>query len=133
MKKFYLSSLAIFIVLLLSGSALAQSNSSENAAAKSEDEKVYKQSEVDRKAEVTKRYFPKTDRMCNQLEGTAKVLVTLHKSGKVSDVKLTASSDCQRFDENSLESSRKIKFNPAIKDGQPVSVTVVVLYEFRAY
>ncbi len=133
MKKFCFPSFAIFIVLLLFGSVSAQSINSPTASPKSDDEKIYKQSEVDQKAKVTKRHFPKTDQMCRQSEGRAVVLVTLHKSGKVSDAKLMTSSDCERFDKNSIDSSLKMKFNPAIKDGQPVTVAVLVLYDFRAF
>jgi len=133
MKKFYFPSFALFIVLSLFGSSFAQDNSSKTSIQKNDDEKIYKQSEVDQKAKITKRSHPSTDRMCSNDSGLVRVLVVLHKSGKVSDVKSLKSSECQRFNENSLDSAKKIKFNPAVKDGQPVSVSVMVEFTYRRF
>ncbi len=133
MKKFYFSSFALFILLLLFGNSFAQNISSATSIQKNDDEKVYKQSEVDQKAKITKRQHPTTDRMCNNDSGLVRVLVVLHKSGKVSDVKSLKSSECQRFNENALSSAEKIKFIPAVKDGLPVSVSVMVEFKFRTY
>ncbi len=133
MKKFDFPLFALFMLLLFLGNSFAQNNSSVTSIQKSEDEKVYKQSEVDQKAKIIKRPHPSTDRMCGNDSGFVRVSVVLHKSGKVSDVKSLKSSDCQRFSENSLNSARKIKFNPAVKDGQPVSVLVMVEYTYRRF
>ncbi|HXG86256.1 MAG TPA: energy transducer TonB [Pyrinomonadaceae bacterium] len=131
MKKFYLPSFALFIVLLLFGSVSAQENGSAIPAPRADDERVYKQSEVDQKAKIFKRHHPRTDNMCSSDTGSVRVSIVLHKSGKVSDVKLLESSDCERFNENSLDSARRIKFNPAVKDGQPVSVSVIIEFMYR--
>lgn len=133
MKKFYFPSFALFMLLLLFGNSFAQDNSSVTSIQKSDDEKVYKQSEVDQKAKIVKKPIPSTDRMCGNDSGFVRVSVVLHKSGKVGDVKSLKSSECQRFNENSLDSARKIKFNPAVKDGQPVSVSMMVEYTYRRY
>jgi TonB family protein len=71
--------------------------------------------------------------MCSNDSGLVRVLVVLHKSGKVGDVKSLKFSECQRFNENSLASAKKIKFNPAVKDGQPVSVSVMVEFKFQIF
>ncbi len=133
MKMFYCPSFALFIIFLLFGNSFAQDNSSITSIQKIDDEKVYKQSEVDQKAKITKRPHPSTDRMCSNDSGLVRVLVVLHKSGKVSDVKSLKSSECQRFNENSLDSAKKIKFNPAVKDGQPVSVSVMVEFKYQIF
>ncbi len=131
MKNFYLPAFAFFIVLLLFGNVSAQDSGSASPTQTSDDEKIYKQSEVDQKAKIIKRHHPSTDRMCSDDSGFVSVLVVLHKSGKVSDVKSLKSSDCQRFNENSLDSAKRIKFNPAIKDGKSVSVSVRVEFMYR--
>ena len=133
MKNFYFPSFALFMLFLLFGNSFAQDNSSITSIQKIDDEKVYKQSEVDQKAKITKRSHPSTDRMCSNDSGLVRVLVVLHKSGKVSDVKSLKSSECQRFNENSLDSAKKIKFNPAVKDGQPVSVSVMVEFKYQIF
>ena len=129
MKKFYFPSLALFMLLLLFGNSFAQDNSSVTSIQKSDDEKIYKQSEVDQRAKIIKKPIPSTERMCGNDSGFVRVSVILHKSGKVSDVKSLKSSECQRFNENSFDSAKKIKFNPAVKDGQPVSVSMMVEYK----
>jgi TonB family protein len=133
MKKFDFPLFALFMLLLFLGNSFAQNNSSVTSIQKSEDEKVYKQSEVDQKAKIIKRPHPSTDRMCGNDSGFVRVSVVLHKSGKVGDVKSLKSSECQRFNENSLDSAKKIKYNPAVKDGQPVSVSVLVEYTYRRF
>ena len=133
MKNFYFPSFALFMLFLLFGNSFAQDNSSITSIQKIDDEKVYKQSGVDQKAKITKRSHPSTDRMCSNDSGLVRVLVVLHKSGKVSDVKSLKSSECQRFNENSLDSAKKIKFNPAVKDGQPVSVSVMVEFTYQRF
>ncbi|MDQ3748423.1 MAG: hypothetical protein M3367_05305, partial [Acidobacteriota bacterium] len=69
MKKFYLASFALFTLFLLFGNSFAQDNSSKTSIQKNDDEKVYKQSEVDQKAKITKRQHPSTDRMCSNDSG----------------------------------------------------------------
>ncbi len=133
MRKFYFPVFALFMLLLLFGNSFAQDNDSTASIQKNDDEKVYKQSEVDQRAKITKKTIPSTDRMCGDDSGFVRVMVVLHKSGKVSDVKSLKSSECQRFNENSFESAKKIKFNPALKDGQPVSVSAMVEYTYRRY
>ena len=132
MKKFHFPLFALF-VLLLFGNTFAQDNSSTTSIQKNDEEKIYKQSEVDQKAKIIKRSSPSTDRMCSNDSGLVRVLVILHKSGKVSDVKSLIASECQRFNENSLTSAKKIKFKPALKDGQTVSVSVMVEFKYQRY
>ena len=133
MKKLYFPTLALLTLLFLSGGSFAQENVSTASIQKIDEEKIYKQSEVDQKAKITKRQHPSTDRMCDSDAGSVKLQVTLHKSGKVSDVKLLVSSECQRFNENALAAAKKIKFNPALDEGQPVSVTVIVEFTYRKF
>ena len=57
------------------------------------------------------------------------VRVTFDKSGKITDVEVVKSSECREFDEESLRVARRIKFEPAIKDGEPITVTKIVVYQ----
>lgn len=132
MKKIYFPLFALSMLLLLFGNSFAQDNGSLNST-KQTDETVYKQSEVDQKAKIIKKPIPSTDRMCNTDNGFVRVRVILLKSGKVGDVEPLKNSECERFNENALNSAKKIKFNPALKDGQPVSVSVMVEYRYNRY
>ena len=69
----------------------------------------------------------KTDGDC-PAKSVARVRVTFHKSGKVTDVELVLSAGCNRFDEQALKAARRIKFEPAKKNGKKVTTTKVVEY-----
>lgn len=133
MKKIYFPAFALFMLILLFGNSFAQNNDSTAPVQSSDDEKIYKQSEVDQKAKIIKKPIPSTDRMCGDDSGYVRVMIVLHKSGKVSDVQSLKESECKRFNENSFESAKKIKFNPAVKDGQPVSVSVMIEYKYSIH
>jgi TonB family protein len=70
---------------------------------------------------------------CFRQNGTAyikiAVRVTFDKSGKITAVEIVKESDCSEFDEESLRVARRIKFKPATKDGEPITVTKTVVYE----
>ena len=70
---------------------------------------------------------------CSQGEVVARVRATFDKSGKVTAAEITKPSGCREFDERALKAARKIKFEPAIKDGQPVTVSKLVEYVYRRY
>lgn len=70
---------------------------------------------------------------CSQSEAVARVRATFDKSGKVTAAEITLPSGCREFDERALQAARKIKFEPAIKDGQPVTVSKLVEYVYRRY
>jgi outer membrane biosynthesis protein TonB len=99
------------MLLFSSGNSFAQGSISPITTVKNDGETIYKQSEVDQKAKVTKRSYPSTDGKCTNDEGLVRALVVLHKSGKVGDVKFLISSECQRFNENSLASAKKLNSN----------------------
>lgn len=82
-------------------------------------------SKVAKKAETADQ--KKTDEQCPE-KSVARVKVTFHKSGKVTDVELVLSAGCKRFDEQALKAARRIKFEPAKKNGKKVTTTKVVEY-----
>ena len=97
----------------------------------SEEDKVYSQSQVTKKAVILSKPAPKTSSDCPD-KGLTRVRVVLHKSGKVTDVELIRGVSCG-FDENSIKAARKIKFTPAVKDGVPVSQYVIIEYYYTRY
>ncbi len=70
---------------------------------------------------------------CDSKSGRGSFRVTFDKSGAISDVTTIKSSGCSIFDESSLKAAYQIKFSPAEKDGQPVTVVKVVQYSFSTY
>ncbi|HVE59359.1 MAG TPA: energy transducer TonB [Pyrinomonadaceae bacterium] len=86
----------------------------------------------DTKLKILKKTPPESGR-CSQSSGMTLVRVTFDKSAKVTDAVVTKSSGCTAFDNNSLKVARKIKFEPEIKDGEPVTVVKPVEYRFRRF
>ena len=97
-----------------------------------DDDKVYTITEVDVKAKITNKleHLPQHKRDCPEAV-EAKVRAVLHKSGKVTEVIVTESSKCS-YDEEVVKVVKKLKFTPALKDGQPVSQYLVLEYNTRA-
>ncbi|GEM_PF-5022652 len=70
---------------------------------------------------------------CNQASGITKLRVTFDKSAQITNAVVSQSSGCEEFDNNALKAARGIKFEPAFKDGEPVTVTKPVEYSFRIF
>jgi TonB family protein len=122
----------LFAVSMLLGAAGAQTKKSGSSAQK-EDDKVYKMREVDRKPQVTRKPGALTYGKCDLAGGIARFSVVLHKSGEVRDVKLVKQSPCQVFNESALKAVRQIEFEPAVRDGRKVSVSVFIEYVYSSY
>ncbi len=70
---------------------------------------------------------------CRQSEALARVRVTFDKSAKVTAAEIVIPSGCDEFDDRAIAAARKIRFEPAIKNGEPITVTKLVEYEYRRY
>jgi TonB family protein len=57
--------------------------------------------------------------------------VTFHSSAKVTGVEVVSTSGCEYFDRASVEAAMKIKFQPAIKNGEAQTTVKAVQYTFR--
>ena len=126
MKRYCFSTAAVLaLTICCFVAAKAQS-----APPQTEEDKVYQQSEVDKKPEILNRPKPPNDGRCGRGPGTAFFRVILHKSGKVTSAEMIQSSSCEYFDARGREAAMSIKFNPGIKDGQPVSVTMIISFKF---
>jgi len=107
------------------------SESQKNEPAK---DRVYSSKEVDVKAKIKPQPndVPQPGRDCDEFDYRLRAVlrVVLHKSGIVSEVTLVKGSGCS-FDREAIGVARRIKFEPARKDGQPVSQYLQVEYEFK--
>ena len=94
-------------------------------------ERVYRPREVDSKALVIKKpaaVFAWEARK-RGLEGTVVLRAVFNATGKVTDI--TVISDLPYgLTENAIKAARKIKFQPAMKDGKAVSMWVRLEYQF---
>ena len=107
------------------GQTADSSNSSNKSREKRETDKPLK---IKNKPTVT--YSPQD---CSQSSGRISLRVTFDKSAKVTNIEIIESSNCERFDSNALKAAKKIKFSPAIKNGEPITVTKQVQYTFLIF
>lgn len=128
MKLYLLKIIALFcFVFLCAFAANAQSGNSKNKSPDGEQTK-------DRPLKIISKEPPRVSvfGQCFKQYGTpyvkTLVRVTFDKSGKISAVELVNGSSCLEFDEESLRVARLIKFSPQVKDGEPVTVTKMVVY-----
>ena len=95
----------------------------------------------DRPLKIKSRIQPNENVLvgCNTLRKTGSVYVgvdvTFDKSGKVTAAQMAVggSSGCLEFDEECLRVAKKIRFNPEIKNGVPVTVTKPITYLIKVY
>jgi TonB family protein len=87
----------------------------------------------DKKLKIIKKPGVKFSRECRQSSGNTLVRVTFDKSAKITETEITRTSGCKSFDGNALDSARRITFEPATKDGEPITVVKLIEYNFRTY
>ena len=111
----------VFLAIASGTSTFAQSN--DNATQS-------KQNALDKPLKVTKR--PRaTPRDCGDiLSGRTIAKVTFDRSAKVTDVVLIIRSGCRQFDESAVDAAKRIKFEPAVKNGEPITVVKRMEYGF---
>lgn len=112
----------IIFVLLFAGSAASQANT----------KKTDKQKK-DQPIKLKSKPSASTGGKCSTSSGTTTLRVTFDKSAKVTRVDVISSSNCQYFDRSALQAARRIEFEPAIKNGEPITVTKTVVYTFTSY
>jgi TonB family protein len=127
MTKFTIIFLILFFAVIFSANSQAA-----NLLQTSGDDTIYKSSEVDKDVKLTKKPHPHLGGRIQECRssGKSRIRIVLRKTGRITDVELLASSSCNLWDEASLEAAGKIKFQPAMKNGQAVSVSKIIEYEF---
>lgn len=70
---------------------------------------------------------------CAEPSGIVSVRATFDKSAKITETELVKSSGCDEFDRNALIIAKKIKFEPAIKNGEAITTTKIIQYSFNRY
>jgi TonB family protein len=68
----------------------------------------------------------------NVTHGTVALSVVFHSNGSISDIKVVTGLPYGLI-QSAIESARKVRFEPAIKDGQPVSVRGILEFTFHLY
>ena len=88
------------------------------------EDRIYSAKEVDVRAKVI-RLLDDPPTPGSDCRGRLSLLVivrsVLRKSGKVTEVELVRGSGCSTYDTDAIRTVQNVKFNPALKDDQPVS------------
>ena len=128
MKKTLIIVASLFLTLILSDSIKAQNINDSNKTVA-----TIQKADYDQNIEIKKKPRPSFPRTCSLSSGITRVRATFDKSAKVTNAELVSSSGCKSFDGNSIKAAYKIKFSPAEKDGQPITVVKVVEFAFSIY
>ena len=113
----------LFVTVLFVFAAHAQTDNNSDKTEKQE---------KDRPLKIKRKPSPAIGN-CEQDSGRTRLRITFEKTAKVTDVEIVASSGCDSFDKNSVEAAKRIKFEPQIKGGEPITVTKLVEYNFTKY
>ena len=94
----------------------------------------FKQNEVTKKALITFKPEPGFTESARRFEvtGVVRLRAILYKTGEVTNVSVVKSLP-HGLTEQSVEAARRIRFEPAQKDGRAVSQYVVLEYNFLIY
>ena len=87
---------------------------------------------VDKEPGLVKNAAPvyPEEAMKNGLQGTVYVKILVDTEGRVKDA-VIAKSDGEIFNQASIDAAKQFQFTPAMKEGKPVSVWVVVPFKYK--
>lgn len=126
----------LLITLLLAGLVFPGLNFSAVARSlhRSDDkpeERIYEPKEVDQKARITKKSEPRYTEQARRkrTSGWVVLRVVFKASGEIGDIEVIRDAP-DGLTEECIKVAREIKFEPAMKDGHPVSTYVRVEYTF---
>lgn len=104
----------------------AQSKESPNSSVKPTTEQT-----KDKPVKIIKKMFSGLRAAnCSQSSLLATVRVTFDKSVTITNAEIVNSSGCNEFDRSVENVAKKIKFEPAFKDGEAVTVSKMLQYRF---
>ncbi len=129
MNKFKLVFILIFLTLILIGTANAQSGKkTEKNEQKSEEQLKDRPLEILSNPRISTSAFNQCRGNVRGRELLVRLRVTFHSSGKITDIEVITDSGCNYFNDEAVRTAERIKFKPAIKDGEPITVTKTTEY-----
>lgn len=131
MKKNIVHFLALLIFTTVFA-AVSNGQSSGNSDSSVKQPDAAQQTSKDQRVKIKNKPFVRTAN-CPEPSGVTTVRAVFDKSAAITKVEIVKSSGCTDFDRNAVEAARKIKFSPAIKDGEAVTTTKLLQYSFSRY
>jgi TonB family protein len=122
---------AASLILACAFIGLAVAQEPHSGSANQRTERVYKSSEVSRKVFVLSKPEPEYAEQAreNKTEGSVILSVVLRADGEIGDIGVLKGLQ-DGLNDKAIEAARRIKFEPAQKDGRPVSQSLRVEYVF---
>jgi TonB family protein len=62
------------------------------------------------------------------VRAVVRLRATFHESGVITEVVVSQPSGCEYLDTEAVKVAKQIKFEPAIKNGQPATVVITLEY-----
>lgn len=116
--------LIAFLFLLMPIYSAAQSEDANRLPSKDRPVKIKK------KPKISNSVLSKCFKDQRNVSAVVRLRATFHESGVITEVVVSQPSGCDFLDSEGIKSAKGIKFEPAIKNGQPA--TVVSTLEYRA-
>ena len=121
-KKLSLLNFTVFCLLVLGLTCFAQSdNNSSNNSNKQENLKDHSVKVISK----PKIKFPKT---CPDKSVTVVLRLIFDRSSKITNIRIVKPSTCEDFDKMCVNVAGKIKFKPAVKNGETITVSKEVTF-----
>ena len=97
-------------------------------------DRIFRVPEVTTRARVLSKPEPQytEEARRNQISGTVVLSVVFSRNGQVTDIRAVQSLCCG-LTEKAIAAARQIRFAPAVREGQPVSVRMQLEYNFNLY
>lgn len=86
-----------------------------------------------RPVKIIKKYAPRARGCRPEGSGALRVRVTFDKSSVVTNAEALGTSGCDYFDQAALAAARKIKFEPATRNGEPITTMRQIEYRYHFY
>lgn len=120
----------LFLILTFVQAKEAQTND-DKSRSKDKTERITDEKIKNRPFKIVKNSFPRDISGRCSPDIIVRLRVTFHSSSKVSDVEIVSPSGCEQFDRAAVTAATKIKFQPQVKDGEPVTNVKVIEYTYR--
>lgn len=119
-----------FFVLLFSFATSAQNGNKEPAGKKQQQDRPLK---ITSKPQISRDVLSKCLKGSRNTQLVTVLTVTFHSSGKVTNAEISQDSGCEYLDKESIRAAAKIKFKPAVKNGELITVTKNLEYKAGIY
>jgi protein TonB len=121
-----------FVLLFATPSLTSAQIGTPQASGTPDPDRIYSGKEVDKKVSIKRKPEPSYTQQAldHGVQGRVILRCIFSSTGQVTNIHVTAALP-DGLTERAIEAAKKIKFKPAMKDGQPVSMWMELQYYFN--